>query len=170
VLPKSVLVVDDNKEVLDVVSRLLSRHGIDVTTTSTSLGLAATVVRLQPDVVVLDVTMPTEDGTSLPEMVRRSSDVAIVLYTSLAERHARDVAQRVGHCNYVSKAQGAQGLYEAVSGLFESPDMVATMVPSSSMHPDTVPDEIPTMPPPPMSLERVLEEVESVRPEKKQDD
>lgn len=190
---RSILIVDDNQDVLDVARRYLTRRGFDVTTMSTALGVVATVMRLRPDIVVLDVDMPALEGGTLAGLIRRDVDVPLVLYTAMDEEIGREIAGRFPRCRYAPKAAGVENLTEILLDLSHEPDLLATMTPPrrSSVHGQfsevappsrrfgerpsrTSPlrkpaaDEVPTVPPPPMPMDRVLEEVAALRPTKKQ--
>jgi len=191
---RSILIVDDNQDVLELARRYLTRRGFDVTTMATVLGVTATVMRLRPDVVVLDVDVPAIEGGTLAGLIRREVDVPIVLYTAMDEEIARAIAARFPRCHYVPKAIGVQHLHEALLDLCDEPDLASTVTPprrssvrgqfsevaapsrrfgdrpsrTSQLEARPTADETPTLPPPPMSLDRVIEEVESVRPCKKE--
>ena len=191
---RSILIVDDNQDVLDVARRYLTRRGFEVTTMATALGVVATVMRLCPDIVVLDVDMPALEGGTLAGLIRREVDVPIILYTAMDEEIAREIASRFPRCRYVPKPAGVETLHEVLLGLFQEPEFAATVTPprrssvrgqfsevtptsrrfgerpsrTSSLRGRPSADEVPTVPPPPMSMDRVLEEVESVRPNKKE--
>jgi two-component system OmpR family response regulator len=109
--PASVLVVDDNPQLLGMVARLLRSHGMRVTTTSTSLGVSNLVRRLQPDVVLLDVNIPELSGDALIPVVRRSAlpKTQFVLYSSRDEAELRSLAAQSHADGWLQKsADGAQ--------------------------------------------------------------
>lgn len=94
--PASVLIVDDNPQVLGMVARLLRAHGMRVTTTSSALGVSNLVRKFQPDVVLLDVNIPALRGDSLIPVARRSAlpKTQFVLYSSCDEAELRLLAAR----------------------------------------------------------------------------
>jgi two-component system response regulator MprA len=87
----TVLVVDDERPVRDALDRALRLHGYDVHTAADGLAGLEAVARHDPDVVVLDVTMPGVDGLAVCRRLREDGDVRPVLMLT-----ARDaVADRV---------------------------------------------------------------------------
>jgi len=161
---------------------------------ATALGVVATVMRLRPDIVVLDVDMPALEGGTLAGLIRREVDVPLVLYTSMDEEVAREIAARFPRCRFAAKGAGVENLHEVLLDLFQEPDLASTVTPprrssvrgqfsevappsrrfgerpsrTSPLKSKPAADDVPTVPPPPMPLDRVLEEVESVRPGKKE--
>jgi CheY-like chemotaxis protein len=73
----SVLIVDDDPEALDLLSRMLARHGAEVRTAASAADALTTLERWVPTVLVSDIEMPGEDGYSLVRRVRARSDAGI---------------------------------------------------------------------------------------------
>ncbi len=81
-----VVLVEDNNEIRRATQLYLERHGVDVISTESPLGVGALLLRHQPMVVVLDVMMPALTGDSLAKMIRqRSTHPPILLYSAMAE-------------------------------------------------------------------------------------
>jgi two-component system OmpR family response regulator len=110
--PLVVLLVDDDDELAAMTTRILGAHGIQVTTTSTSLGASNLARRIRPDVVLLDVELPALTGDALVGLLRRSapSTTRIVLYSSHDDTSLRAIARRTGADGWVSKSVDADTL------------------------------------------------------------
>lgn len=107
----SVLVVDDDQDLLEVLSRFLRRRGFVVHTACTPIGAGTIATEESLDVVVLDVLMPALDGGAIAEILRRRGDrVPIVFYTSMAVAEAQQLTQDVQDATVVSKNEGPNGL------------------------------------------------------------
>lgn len=80
----TVVVVDDEPDVLFLVERLLSRDGFEVGWTASDGASAIELVReVQPDVVLLDLAMPDLDGeTALPSIVRESPRTMVAIFSA----------------------------------------------------------------------------------------
>ncbi len=112
----SVLVVDDDSDILETARLLLEPRGYVVDTAVDGWqGLLAAHAR-HYDVIVLDVNMPGLDGPELGRALREDPATAsspLIFQTSLDERELQ--ARFDGYDAYVPKPAGAVGLVEAVS-------------------------------------------------------
>ena len=66
-----ILVVDDDPQILRMMSRLLANRGHEVETHEGPFGTSATALRLRPDVILLDCMMPALDGVTLSALLER---------------------------------------------------------------------------------------------------
>ncbi len=99
----SILVVDDEPTITDVVSRYLERAGY-----STRIaGDGAQALRLagesRPDLVVLDLMMPGMDGLEVMRRLREHERVSVILLTAKGEHTDRIIGLRLGADDYVVK-------------------------------------------------------------------
>ena len=102
----SVLVVDDDVELLSLVERLLRLAGLRVTTASASIGVSNLVRRIEPDVLVVDVNIPALSGDALIGLVRRHAPAhtRFVLYSSCDESELRSLARKVEADGWITKS------------------------------------------------------------------
>ncbi|HEY4411481.1 MAG TPA: response regulator transcription factor [Gaiellaceae bacterium] len=99
----TVLVVDDDPGVLDVVAFTLRREGFDVDEeTDGERALEAARTRAY-DIVILDVMLPQMSGTEVCRALRAESDVPIVMLTARDAEHDRVLGLDVGADDYVTK-------------------------------------------------------------------
>jgi DNA-binding response OmpR family regulator len=99
----TVLVVDDDPIVLDVVVRYLERDGFRTLTAADGQAARALLERERPSLVVLDVMLPGIDGLSLCRWIRASSDLPVILLTARGEEADRIVGLELGADDYVTK-------------------------------------------------------------------
>jgi DNA-binding response OmpR family regulator len=101
-----VLLVDDDATFLSLIERALRSQGMDVTVTSTALGVSNLVRRVEPNVVLLDVNLPALSGDAVLAVARRSAPAhtRFVLFSSSDESTLRELAQRVGADGYITKS------------------------------------------------------------------
>jgi two-component system, OmpR family, KDP operon response regulator KdpE len=78
-----VLVVDDDDALRRFVERNLSARGFEVSTAANGLEALSAVAHDHPDVVILDIMMPTMDGLEACRRIRASSKVPIIVLTAL---------------------------------------------------------------------------------------
>lgn len=98
-----VLAVDDEQDVRELVEEYLARHGFAVSTAGNAQEARESLADEAYDIVLLDVTMPGEDGLSLARHVRESYGCGIIMLTAAASVVDRIVGLEVGADDYVAK-------------------------------------------------------------------
>ncbi len=99
-----VLVVDDDDRLRRLLQRYLGENGFRVTTADNAADARAKMRSVQPDLMVLDVTMPGETGLSLTEALRRErSDLPILLLTARGAPEDRIAGFEAGADDYLPK-------------------------------------------------------------------
>jgi DNA-binding response OmpR family regulator len=112
-----VLVVEDEDDVRRLVRVLLERAGHAVTEAATGLQALHRMQVSQPDLIVLDVTMPELDGWQTLERIRDLSDVPVLMLTARAGELDKVRGLRSGADDYVTKPFGRQELLARVDAL-----------------------------------------------------
>ncbi|MFL7810758.1 MAG: response regulator transcription factor [Anaerolineae bacterium] len=99
-----VLVIDDNREMLEMMEVMLGHEGFHVVAAADPLTGLRAVYQEHPDAVVLDVMMPQMDGFEVCRRIRELTDVPVLLYTGKA-REPEDVVHgfSVGADDYLVK-------------------------------------------------------------------
>ena len=100
---ETVLVVDDEPIVRDVVVRYLERDGFRTLTASDGDAARELIARGEPSLVVLDVMLPGMDGLSLCRWIRGQSGLPVILLTARGEEADRIVGLELGADDYVTK-------------------------------------------------------------------
>ncbi len=113
----TILVVDDDPTVREVVSRYLSRDGHDVMERSNGVDGLAAALDEHPDLVVLDLMMPGMDGLAVCRELRRHSAVPVIMLTALGEESDRVVGLEYGADDYVTKPFSPRELALRVAGV-----------------------------------------------------
>ena len=114
-----VLVVDDHPLTREALSSLLAQHGFDVAGQASdgaeAIELAA---RLQPDVVLLDLSMPELDGlTALPRLRERAPDAEVVVLTASGTEENLLAAIRAGAAGYLLKTESPERIADFLRGV-----------------------------------------------------
>ncbi len=99
----TVLVVDDEPIVREVVVRYLEREGYATLETGDGDDARALVEREAPDLVVLDVMLPGTDGLELCRWIRSRSELPVIMLTARGEEADRIVGLELGADDYVTK-------------------------------------------------------------------
>src|SRR5690242_18176841 len=98
-----VLIVEDDPAVREVLAEYLGGHGYDVVQADRGTAMREAVERSLPDVVLLDVNLPGEDGLTLARFLRERFDVGIIMVTGASEMADRVAGLEVGADDYVTK-------------------------------------------------------------------
>jgi DNA-binding response OmpR family regulator len=100
---QTVLVVDDEPIVRDVVVRYLERDGFRTLSASDGDSAKTLIEEREPSLVVLDVMLPGTDGLSLCRWIRDRSSLPVILLTARGEEADRIVGLELGADDYVTK-------------------------------------------------------------------
>lgn len=98
-----VLVVDDDADVRRMLVEYLGAHDYDVAAAANGTEMRAALERQVPDVVLLDVGLPGEDGLSLARYLRERHPVGIIMVTAADGVVDRVVGLEIGADDYVAK-------------------------------------------------------------------
>jgi len=109
--------VEDEEDVRRLVRVLLERAGHDVIEAANGVEALQSIQRSQPDLVVLDITMPELDGWQTLERIRDVSDVPVLMLTARAGELDKVRGLRGGADDYVTKPFGRQELLARVEAL-----------------------------------------------------
>lgn len=101
--PHSILVVDDDPRLCRLVSRQLTREGYSVRTAGGGEDMRRMIAEACPDLVILDLMLPGEDGFSLARELRAQSSVGIVMLTGKTDTIDKIVGLEIGADDYVTK-------------------------------------------------------------------
>ncbi|MBI4763681.1 MAG: sigma-54-dependent Fis family transcriptional regulator [Deltaproteobacteria bacterium] len=99
-----VLVVDDEKEILNILTYILEKEGIKVITAPDGDQAMQKICFATPDAVLLDVRMPGLNGLEVLKNIKKiDDDLPVVLITAYADIHQAVEAIKKGACDYLSK-------------------------------------------------------------------
>ena len=80
-----ILVVDDEKEIADVIELYLKNEGFEVEKFYTGKDALVSIEKAAPDMALLDVMLPKKDGFEVCQQIREFSDMPIVMLTAKSE-------------------------------------------------------------------------------------
>jgi two-component system, OmpR family, response regulator ResD len=130
----TVLVVDDDATVSDVVARYLEREGYDVDTVRDGTAALEQAAAHWPDLVVLDLMLPGVDGLEVCRRLREQAPVPVIMLTARGDEDDRVVGLELGADDYVSKPFSPRELVSRVKAVLRR-----AQAPGSSPSP---PDEL----------------------------
>ncbi|MFS2327637.1 response regulator [Brucella sp. H1_1004] len=98
-----ILIVEDEPEIAEIIETYLSREGFRVVTAGDGTVGLGHHLRLRPDLVVLDIKLPGQDGYEVLAAIRRRGNTPVIMVTALAEDLDKLQALRIGADDYVVK-------------------------------------------------------------------
>jgi len=101
--PIHVLVVDDDPDVRELLNDYLSEHGYSVEQAEDGKTARQQLEKQVPNVVLLDVGLPGEDGLSIARYLREHYDIGIIIVSGAGETVDRIIGLEIGADDYVSK-------------------------------------------------------------------
>jgi len=99
----TVLIADDDADIRELLDEYLGDHGYAVLHAASGAELRAIMSERVPDVVLLDVGMPGEDGLSLARFLREQFDLGIIMVSGAGETVDRIIGLEVGADDYLAK-------------------------------------------------------------------
>lgn len=99
----SVLLVEDDAEIGELISRYLENNGMEVTQVANGEALDAKMANGDFDILILDLNLPGEDGFSICRRVRATKDLPIIIVTAQGEDVDKILGLEMGADDYVVK-------------------------------------------------------------------
>lgn len=136
----SILVVDDEPTIGEVVSAYLRRAGYETRVASDGDAALAAVAERSPDLVVLDLMLPGTDGLEVMRRIRERPDrsSAIILLTAKGAESDRITGLRLGADDYVVKPFSPNELVARVDAVLRRVDTLPTNEPALTFGPLTI--------------------------------
>ncbi|HEY7664758.1 MAG TPA: response regulator [Xanthobacteraceae bacterium] len=98
-----IVVVDDEQPAREMVGDYLRMHGFGVSLCDGGVSLRKTIAQQMPDLIVLDLNMPEEDGLSIIRDLKQHSGVPVIMLTATASAIDRVVGLELGADDYLAK-------------------------------------------------------------------
>ena len=112
-----ILIVDDHRELRDLVSRVLAKEGYRVSTAADGRAMRQVLADSRIDLVLLDLMMPGEDGLSLCRTLRAESNIPIIMLTAKGEELDRVIGLEMGADDYLPKPFGSRELVARIKAV-----------------------------------------------------
>jgi len=130
-----VLIVEDDRTLLEVLRYNLAREGYDVLTAADGSAGLETARSDKPDLVILDVMLPKMDGYEVCRILRRETTVPIMMLTAKTEETDRVVGLEVGADDYVTKPFSMRELMARVRAMLRRTEMMKKEAESGALAP-----------------------------------
>ena len=119
-MSKQVLLIEDEPNIIEAISFILSRDGWTVKTHSNGADAVDMVKERQPDVVILDVMLPGKSGYDILRELRDDPEIGtlpVLMLTARGQTKDRDIAERAGCDAFMTKPFSNADMLETVRAL-----------------------------------------------------
>jgi two-component system OmpR family response regulator len=119
-MDKKVLLIEDEPNIIEAISFILSRDGWDVKTHSNGHDAMDAVRTRRPDLVILDVMLPGKSGFDILQEIRADSELAatpVLMLTARGQVKDRELAEKSGVSRYMTKPFANADVLEAVRSM-----------------------------------------------------
>ncbi len=123
-MSKTVLVVEDDATILDVLRHNLLREGYQVVTARDGEAGLAEARSHRPDLIILDIMLPRLDGIEVCRILRKEMSIPILMLTARAGEIDKVVGLEMGADDYVTKPFGLRELLARVKALLRRGELV----------------------------------------------
>ncbi len=130
-----ILLVDDDADILILLSGFFRNHGHAVTTATGGAAMFEALQRQPSDIVILDVMLQNEDGFSLCRRLRATSRIPVIMLTAMADHTDRVVGLEIGADDYVTKPFDQRELLARVKAVLRRTAELATAPVASEIRP-----------------------------------
>jgi DNA-binding response OmpR family regulator len=110
----TILLVEDDPDIRRLVGEFLGREGFSVAEAEDAAGMEAALSRIVPDLVILDLMLPGEDGLSICRRLRARGAVPILILSAKSDEIDRVVGLELGADDYLVKPFGPRELLARV--------------------------------------------------------
>ncbi len=122
-MSKQIIVVDDDKEVREIVTFVLKRNGFDVAYACDGMQLQQLLAQYLPNLIILDVMMPGENGYDIYRALQRNartSHIPVIIMTAHDEAIYEQISSDLGVAEHITKPFHPLELVERVNFLLQS--------------------------------------------------
>jgi two-component system OmpR family response regulator len=112
-----ILIVDDHREMRELVSRALVKDGFRVSAAADGRAMRKVLADSRVDLILLDLMLPGEDGLSLCKGLRAESDIPIIMLTAKGDEIDRVVGLELGADDYMPKPFGSRELIARIKAV-----------------------------------------------------
>lgn len=119
---KNILVVDDEKDIRELIKNLLAKNNYNVMTASGGKEALDIAKTNHPDLILLDIIMPDMDGRDVLLKLKQdenTKDVPVIILTARGEQFERDYGLQLGACEYIVKPCDSHLILRQIANIFD---------------------------------------------------
>lgn len=114
---KNILIVDDDPGICRMLTRYLSEQGFNSECVNDGIEMDKWLSSRQPDLILLDLMLPGEDGLSIARRLRSASNIPIIMLTAKGEDIDRIIGLEIGADDYLAKPFNPRELLARINAL-----------------------------------------------------
>lgn len=114
----TVLLLDDDVLIVKLVARALEFDGFEVRTATSGAVFNEVLQDIDPDIFLLDITLPDCNGLRIAKRLRKTTDAGIIILTGLADSIDRIIGLELGADDYITKPFNVRELRARVNAVF----------------------------------------------------
>jgi len=122
----SVLVIEDDKNISDLLQLYLEKEGYAVTTAADGGQGLAKFRAINPDLVLLDLMMPVLDGWTVCKTIREESQTPVIMLTAKGETDDKVAGLKIGADDYITKPFEMKEVLARIEAVLRRSDRTAT--------------------------------------------
>jgi two-component system alkaline phosphatase synthesis response regulator PhoP len=118
---KKVLIVDDEPDIIEIISFNLSKEGYEISTAKNGIEALEKANSFKPDLIILDIMMPKMNGVEVCQILRSKPDynnTLIIFLTALSDEVSQIKGLETGADDYISKPISPKVLVSRVNAIF----------------------------------------------------
>ncbi len=115
--PKTILVVDDEPHIVELIKLYLGNEGFSVESANSGRLALSKFAEVQPSLIVLDLMLPELDGWEVCRQIRRESQVPIIMLTARSEDIDKIIGLEIGADDYLTKPFNPRELVARVKAI-----------------------------------------------------
>jgi DNA-binding response OmpR family regulator len=116
---KHIFVVDDEKNIRDILQKYMENEGYKVTLFSDGQQVYQEMLRLKPDLLIIDIMLPHVDGLELCKEIRKTSDLPIIFVSARDSEFDRILGLELGGDDYLTKPFSPRELMVRIKNIFK---------------------------------------------------
>ena len=119
---KTVLIIDDEKDIVEAIGYNLEKEGFEVTKAYDGLTGLNSAIDRSPDIILLDLMLPLMSGTEICKSLKANSktaDIPIIMLTAKSEETDKVVGLEIGADDYITKPFGMKELIARVKAVLK---------------------------------------------------
>lgn len=124
-IAQRLLMVEDDPEISRLVADFMTREGFEIDLAASAAEMDALLARRRPDLVILDLMLPGEDGLSICRRLRLADTIPIIMLTAKSDEIDRVVGLEMGADDYLVKPFGPRELLARVRAVLRRGNQLA---------------------------------------------